>query len=200
MFIVLEGGEGSGKSTQISLLAQRLQAAGHEVVTTFEPGATARGAALRRFLLTDESPLAERAELLVMAADRAQHVAEIVAPALARGAVVVSDRHAPSSLVYQGVGRGLGVDAVRAISDFAAGGLIPDLVVVLDVDADTAAQRRPVAEDRMEKAGAEFHDRVRAAYRDLAARFGWVVVDARPAPAAVADAVWAAVEGVVAHR
>ena len=193
MFIVLEGGEGCGKSTQIGALVEHLRNAGHDVVATFEPGATARGAALRRFLLADESPLAERAELLVMAADRAQHVAEVVRPALARGAVVVSDRYAPSSLVYQGVGRGLGVEAVAAISDFAAGGLVPDVVVVLDVDDATAAARRPVAEDRMEKAGAEFHQRVRQAYRDLAATFGWTVVDARGAvddvTAAVLDAV-----------
>jgi dTMP kinase len=189
-FIVLEGGEGSGKSTQAARLAARLRETSADVVTTFEPGATARGAALRALLLDDAAPMDPRAELLLMAADRAQHVHEVVRPALDAGKVVVSDRFAPSTLVYQGVGRGLGVDAVRAVSDFATGGLVPDLVVVLDVDDAVAAQRRPVAGDRMERAGAEFHARVRAAYRELADAEGWVVVDGSDAIDSVAAAVW----------
>jgi dTMP kinase len=196
-FIVLEGGEGSGKSTQVVRLASALQGAGLDVVTTFEPGATPRGAALRALLLDDAAPLDARAELLLMAADRAQHVSEVVRPALAAGRVVVSDRFTPSTLAYQGVGRDLGVEAVGAVSAFATGGLEPDLVIVLDVDAEVAARRRPVAGDRMERAGDEFHDRVRAAYRELAAEQGWTVVDGTGDVDAVAAAVWSVVEAFV---
>jgi dTMP kinase len=192
-FVVLEGGEGSGKSTQARLLAERLRANGHEVVETFEPGATARGSALRDALLHDDTPLDARAELLLMAADRAQHVSEVVAPALARGAIVVCDRFSPSTLAYQGVGRGLGVDVVDAIDVVAAGGARPDVVIVLDVADSVARARRPDARDRLERAGDEFHSVVRAAYRDLAAPRGWVVVDGSSEESAVADAVWALV-------
>jgi dTMP kinase len=145
---------------------------------------------LRRALLDDASPLDARAELLMLLADRAQHVAEVVRPALARGAVVVCDRFTPSTLAYQGVARGLGVDTVLAADAVATGGLTPDVVVVLDVTAQTAAARRPAATDRFEAAGAEFHERVRAAYRDLAPRRGWHVVDGNGSVDDVADAVW----------
>ena len=192
-FVVLEGGEGSGKSTQVGRLAARLRADGHDVVETFEPGGTARGARLRAVLLDDDSPLDARAELLLMAADRAQHVAEVIAPAIARGAVVVCDRFSPSSLVYQGVARGLGVDVVEAIDGLAARDTRPDVVVVLDVDDAVARTRRPEARDRFERAGAEFHAAVRAGYRDLAGARGWIVVDGAAAPDVVADAVWSAV-------
>ncbi len=192
-FVVLEGGEGSGKSTQVPLLARRLRAAGREVVVTFEPGATNRGAELRRFLLDGEEPLDARAELLVMAADRAQHVAQVVRPALERGVDVVCDRFEPSSLAYQGAARGLGVDAVESVSRWATGGVVPDLVVVIDVDDDLAESRVPAARDRLESEGAAFHASVRAAYRVLAADRGWAVVDGAPPPAEVAEAVWAVV-------
>src|SRR5262249_37557829 len=129
-FVVLEGGDASGKSTQASRLAARLRSA-HEVVETFEPGATPAGARIRALGLAGGEPLSARAEALLMAADRAQHVDEVVRPALARGAWVVSDRYVPSTLAYQGVGRALGVDELARISDWAAEGLEPDLVVVL---------------------------------------------------------------------
>jgi dTMP kinase len=176
-FVVVEGGEGCGKSTQTERLAAWLRAQGHDVVTTFEPGDTKVGAQLRDVLLHSDSPLDARTELLMMLADRAQHVAEVVAPALARGAVVVCDRFTPSTLAYQGVGRGLGVDAVEALDHFVTGGVRPDLVVVLDVPDDLAEQRLRAERDRVERAGDGFHARVRAAYRELAARRGWVVVD-----------------------
>lgn len=192
-FIVLEGGEGSGKSTQAQILARRLRAESRDVVETFEPGGTARGALLRSVLLDDETPLDPRAELLLLAADRAQHLAELIEPALARGAVVVCDRFSPSTLVYQGVARGLGVEAVEAIDRFAAQGAQPDVVVVLDVPDAVALERLPEARDRFERAGAEFHAAVRGAYRDLAARRGWVVVAGDAAPDVVATHVWDAV-------
>lgn len=191
---MFEGGEGCGKSTQIRLLADRLQAEAHAaVVVTFEPGATTRGAQLRKLLLDDPSPLDPRSELLLMAADRAQHCGEVIGPALERGAIVLCDRFEPSSLAYQGVGRGLGVGVVENVSGVARGGVVPDLVVVLDVSADVAAQRRPTAEDRIEQAGAEFHARVRAAYRELAADRGWRVIDAEGAIDVVQSLVWEAV-------
>jgi dTMP kinase len=193
VFVVFEGGEGSGKSTQSAMLARRLRSEGRNVVETFEPGGTARGALLRSVLLDDDTPLDARAELLLMAADRAQHVSELIEPSLARGTVVVCDRFSPSTLVYQGLARGLGVDAVEAVDRFAASGLQPDIVVVLDVSEAVARDRSPEASDRFERAGAEFHAAVRAGYRDLAAARGWVVVAGDGTPEAVAGLVWEAV-------
>lgn len=189
-FIVLEGGEGSGKSTQVPRIAQRLRDEGCAVVVTFEPGATVRGAELRRFLLDNEDPLDPRAEMLVMAADRAQHVSEVVRPALARGTYVISDRFEPSTLAYQGSARGLGVDEVQTVSRWASGGLEPDLVVVIDVPDDVADARVPASRDRVEAAGTGFHAAVRAAYRDLAPSQGWVVLDGTGTPDEVTDAIW----------
>ena len=192
-FVVLEGGEGSGKSTQVPMLAQRLREGGREVVVTFEPGATARGRRMRELLLDDHSDLDARAELLLIAADRAQHVAEVVSPALERGADVVSDRFAPSTLAYQGIARALGVDAVEAVSGFAAVGVEPDVVVVIDVDDATAEDRKRGEPDRLESAGAEFHRVVRQAYRDLARGRDWIVVDGSGSPDDVGEAIWTAV-------
>ena len=197
-FVVLEGGDGSGKSTQLRRLAVWLRARGVEVVETFEPGATAAGAAIRELLLHRDEPLDPVAEALLMAADRAEHVATVVRPALARGAWVVSDRFLPSSLVYQGVVRGLGVDAVAAMNALAIGDIVPDLVLLLDVADDVAESRRDGDTDRLEAEGAEFHDRVRAAYRVLAAERGWVVVDANGPVAEVECAIRDAVAPLLA--
>lgn len=191
-FVVLEGGDASGKSTQAARLAARLRSS-HEVIETFEPGATPAGARIRALVLDGHEPLAARTEALLMAADRAQHVDEVVRPALARGAWVVSDRYVPSTLAYQGVGRALGVDELARISAWAAEGLEPDLVVVLDVSDELAAARRSVG-DRMEREAEAFHDRVRDAYRRLAASHGWVLVDGSGDVDAVAAEVWSVVE------
>ncbi|MFM8238054.1 MAG: dTMP kinase [Actinomycetota bacterium] len=188
-FVVLEGGEGSGKSTQVGLLSARLAAEGLEVVTTFEPGDTPTGRRIRETLLHGDDGLAPTAELLLMLADRAQHVAEVIRPALARGAVVVCDRFSPSTIAYQGVARGLGVAEAEQWCEFAAGGLVPDAVVVLDVADAVAEARVGGVRDRMERAGADFHARVRAAYRDLAPERDWLVVDGSGTPEAVADRV-----------
>ena len=181
-FVVLEGGEGSGKSTQSIRHAPWMGRQGHEVVSTFEPGDTKLGAHVRDLLLHREGPLDPRSELLLMLADRAQHVTEVIRPALARGAVVISDRYSPSTLAYQGVGRGLGVAAVEQMDDVATGGLVPDIVVVLDVPDDVAEARVASVRDRLEGAGRDFHSRVRAAYRVLAAERGWRVVDGSGEP------------------
>lgn len=195
---MLEGGEGSGKSTQARLLAERLQLrpSVREVVQSFEPGATPRGAKIRSLLLDDETDLDERAELLLMVADRAQHCAEVIRPALTRGAVVVCDRFEPSSLAYQGVGRGLGVETVALASAFARGEIAPDMVIVFDVPREVGLLRRPTAQDRIEKAGTDFHERVRAAYRDLAEERNWFVVDGSGTQEVVHALVW----GLIAPR
>jgi dTMP kinase len=201
-FVVLEGGDGSGKSTQVALLVERLRERGDDVVATFEPGATPAGAAIRAVLLGGEARVDPVAETLLMAADRAQHVSEVIRPALDRGAWVVSDRHVPSTLAYQGVVRGVGVDVVDRVNRFATDGVEPDLVVLLDVDDGTAAVRRAGGDrdpaDRMEREAAEFHSAVRAAYRSLAADRGWAVVDGSATRDDVAARVWAVVTGQTA--
>jgi dTMP kinase len=196
-FVVLEGGEGVGKSTQVERLAAALRASGHEVVVTFEPGDTQSGAELRTVLLHAATALDPRTELLLMLADRAQHVAEVIRPALERGAVVVCDRFEPSTLAYQGVARGLGADEVERLSRWAAAGVAPDAVIVLDLPDAIADARVSAERDRFERAGADFHSRVRAAYRDLAPVRGWSVVDADGSPEEVAARVLAAVAPVV---
>jgi dTMP kinase len=177
-FVVFEGGDGSGKSTQAAHLASWLRARRLTVCETFEPGAGATGAVIRDLLLHGPEAVTPIAEALLMAADRAQHVATEIEPALARGEWVVCDRYVPSSLVYQGVVRGLGVERVARLSDVATQGLAPDLVLVLDVADDVAAARRDAEPDRLEREGADFHAAVRRAYRDLAPEYGWVVIDA----------------------
>jgi dTMP kinase len=196
-FVVLEGGDATGKSTQVVRLATRLRAAGHDVVETFEPGATALGARLRALLLDDEDAVDPVAEALLMAADRAEHVAEVVRPALLRGSWVVSDRFVPSSLAYQGVGRGLGVAEVEQLNELASAGLVADLVVVLDLSPDAARTRMAAARDRgsrerdrLEREDDAFALAVHEAYRDLARSRGWVLVDAAGAVDDVEAAVW----------
>ncbi len=171
LFITLEGGDGAGKSTQAALLAGWLEQQGIEVVRTREPGGTPLGAALRELLLhgSDVSP---RAEAMLYAADRAQHVAEVVRPALARGAAVVQDRYIDSSLAYQGAGRPLEAEEIRGLSEWASEGLWPVLTVLLDVSPELAAERRAAAgdrADRLEREAAEFHRRVRDGFLALAA-------------------------------
>ncbi len=196
--IALEGGEGSGKSTQAVRLAERLGA-----VLTREPGGTEVGERIRDLLLHEAGHLDPRAEALLMAAARAQHVAEVIRPALEAGRDVVTDRYSGSSLAYQGFGRGLAVDDVRRLSDWATGGLWPDVVVVLDVAPEEAARRlteRGARPDRLEAEGAAFHRRVVEGFRRLAADHpgGWVLVDGAGPPDAVAERVAAAVASVLA--
>lgn len=189
-FVVLEGGDASGKSTQAGLLVDRLRGLGRDVVPSFEPGATEVGAAIRALLLDEPATIDPMTETMLLAADRAQEVADVIRPALTRGADVVSDRYVPSSLAYQGMGRGLGVEKVEKLNRWATGGLEPDLVVVLDVDDATAESRREQPGDRLERAGAEFHAAVRDAYRSLAAERGWLVIDGNDEVDVVAGRVW----------
>jgi dTMP kinase len=175
-FIAFEGGEGCGKSTQARLLAERLGA-----VLTREPGGTPIGAEIRGIVLAaDDNGLVDRAEALLMAADRAQHVATVVRPALAAGRHVVTDRYLPSSVAYQGDGRGLGASVVRDLSLWATEDLLPDLVVLLTV-ADVEARTRigGTGRDRLEKAGADLHAAVADSYLAQAAAEPdrWIVLD-----------------------
>ena len=170
-FVVLEGGEGAGKSTQLRLLATWLQEQGHEVVVTREPGATPTGAKIRALLLDPATGrLAPRAEALLYAADRAQHVATVVRPALDRGAVVLSDRYVDSSLAYQGAGRELAVDEVGKLSVWATEGLRPDLTLLLDIAPEVGLRRVGSAPDRIEAESIAFHRRVREAFLALAGK------------------------------
>jgi len=189
--IAFEGGEAAGNSTQAKLLAERLGA-----VLTFEPGATDAGARIRSLVLdSPDLALSPRAEALLMAADRAQHVAEVIRPALRSGVHVVADRFIGSSLAYQGVGRRLGVEDVLALSRFATGGLQSDLNLLLEVSQDAARARRPSPGDRIEAEDAEFHQRVLDGFRALAGhhRDRWVVIDGDRSVDEVAEAVNAAI-------
>ena len=190
-FIVFEGGEACGKSTQARALAAALDA-----VLTREPGGTAIGDRLRSLLLDPATTgLDGRAEALLMAADRAQHLAEVVRPALESGRHVVSDRSAFSSLAYQGYGRGLPLDEIRHLSDWASAGVWPDLVVLLEVAPTVAAARLGPGLDRMEQLGDEFHQRVADGFRAMAAADPdrWVALDGGRTVDEVGEAVRASV-------
>lgn len=183
LFIVFEGGDGAGKSTQVEALTQHLTAAGRRVVRTREPGGTAVGRSLRELVLHGDD-LDARAEALLFAADRAQHVATVVRPALQDGAVVVQDRYLDSSVAYQGAGRSLDPLEVQGLSRWATGDLRPDLTVLLDVSPETGRARRGAEHDRLEREGDDFHARVRAHFLDLAAaeQHRYLVVDAALPP------------------
>jgi dTMP kinase len=172
--VAFEGGDGAGKSTQAALLARWLRDdQGHEVVLTREPGATPLGVRLRELLLSRDEKLDPRTEALLFAADRADHVATMVRPAMERGAVVVTDRYVDSSIAYQGAGRELNDDDIAALSRFATSGLVPDLTVLLDIPSEFSRVRRGYdpargGDDRLEALPEEFHERVRARFLVLA--------------------------------
>ena len=172
LFITFEGGDGSGKTTQINLLATWLESEGHTVVITREPGGTDLGTELRNIILHREGFIAPRAEALLYAADRSHHIHTLVRPALKRGEIVVQDRYLDSSVAYQGAGRVLDPTEVRDISLWATENLMPDLTVVLDVPASVAKERQAAGErqyDRLEAEAEDFHTRVRESYLALAA-------------------------------
>ncbi|MDR5700267.1 dTMP kinase [Agromyces aerolatus] len=202
LFITLEGGDGSGKSTQAELLREWLTTEGQTVVRTREPGGTDVGLEIRELVLHHRGDISPRAEALLYAADRAHHVATLVRPALARGEVVVQDRYLDSSVAYQGAGRVLDPGEVRSLSEWAAEGLLPDLTVLLDLDSSAARARLDVARtryDRLEAEASEFHDRVRSAYLALAdaepGRF--LVIDASRSVDEIAGAIRERVRGLL---
>lgn len=170
-WITLEGGDGAGKTTQAALLQEWLADAGHTVVRTREPGGTEVGLLLREIVLHHRGEVTDRTEALLYAADRAQHVATVVRPALDRGEIVIQDRYLDSSVAYQGAGRVLGREEVRNLSLWAAEGLLPHLTVLLDLDPDAARSRLDADDkpfDRLESERHDFHRRVRAEFLSLA--------------------------------
>ena len=202
LFVVLEGGEGAGKSTQSRRLVDRLRATGREVVATREPGGSPVSEAVRAVLLDPANEgMSVRAEALLFAAARGEHVARVVAPALARGAVVVCDRYVDSSVAYQGIARGLGADTVAGLSLWATEGLLPDLTVLLDVDPADGLVRAGDP-DRLEAEPLEFHRAVREGYLRLAATEPdrYLVLDGHDAVEVVAARIDEAVGGLLAAR
>ena len=181
VFITFEGGDGSGKSTQIQSVRDWFESRGREVIVTREPGGTELGTEIRRLVQNGPEDVDARTEALLYAADRAYHVATVIAPALERGAVVLGDRYIDSSLAYQGAARSLGVDEIASLSAWATRGLYPSLTFLLDLPPEVGARRRTDAPDRMERESMDFHERVRHEYLRLA--------DAEPDRIVVIDAV-----------
>lgn len=168
MFIAFEGGDGAGKSTQVQQLCEHLSAEGFAYTVTREPGGTGVGAEIRRLLLDpDTGDLDPRTEVLLYAADRAEHLNRVVRPALERGDIVITDRYVDSTYAYQGAGRALPLDEVKTLMGWATDELVPDLTVLLDADPENAMGRFE-GRDRIEAAGAEFHQRVRRGFLELA--------------------------------
>lgn len=199
LWITLEGGDGSGKTTQATALEAWLRESGREVVRTREPGGSDAGVLIRDIVLHHRGDIAPRAEALLYAADRAHHVATVVRPALDRGAVVVQDRYLDSSVAYQGAGRVLDAGEVRDLSLWATDGALPDITVLLDLDPAAARARLDADDkpfDRLEAEKADFHERVRTAFLGLAAaepeRF--LVLDASRPPVDLSVEIRARVE------
>jgi len=206
LLVTFEGPEGGGKTTQSRWLHRRLVGYGYEAVLTREPGGTTLGEAVREWLLglTNEA-LAPQAEALLHTAARAQHVACVIRPALDRGAIVVCDRFVDSTLAYQGGGRGLDEQMLRALQDFATQGVWPDLTILLDVPVEVGLARRRASGEpltRLDRESVAFHERVRAWYRMAAAREPerWQVVDGQQPAEDVANEVWNAVVARLTQR
>jgi dTMP kinase len=194
LFIVFEGGEGCGKSTQTRALYKHLSRDGFPAVLTREPGGTRLGERVRRHLKqAGETRISPLAELFLIATARAQLVSEIIRPELERGKTVICDRFTPSTLAYQGYGRGLDVDALRHVNDIATDGMSPDLIVLLDIPVEAGLSRKKSKErDRFESESLAFHARVRRGYLDLAqADPGrWLVVDGRLPKKVIEETIW----------
>ena len=200
-FITFEGTDGSGKTTQMTILGDRLRSDGQEVVETQEPGGTEIGRQIRHILLnSDNHALCPTAEMLLYFAARAQNFDEKILPAWDRGAYVLSDRFTDSTLAYQGHGRGLGANVVMTLHDIACHGLQPDLTICIDIDVETSIERAKSRQqrDRIEEEAAEFHNRVREAYLELARKNPHRIrlIDGRGNRTDVAERVWAAVRSV----
>ena len=168
LFITFEGGDGCGKTTQIELLDKYLQIKGFKTLITREPGAKGLGTKLRDILLNYEGDVSPRCESFLFLADRAQNVDCIIKPAIEKGVIVICDRHADSTVAYQGYGRGVDLNEINRLNNIATNGLKPDLTLVLDVDVETSMQRVGKDKDRMESAGKDFFERVRQGFLEIA--------------------------------
>jgi dTMP kinase len=193
MFIVIEGIESSGKTTLLKRLLERFAIAGRDVLSTREPGGTAMGDAVRTIFLDRTLDISPLREALLANASRAQHITQVVRPALKAGRAVLCDRFTDSTLAYQGYGRGLDLDALRRLCEYAADGVQPDLVLLLDLPVDAARKRleaRAYGEDRIEREDDGFHERVRSGFLELAKAPGHRIIDATQSPTAVSDEAW----------
>ena len=168
LFITFEGGDGCGKSTQLELVKKYLEEKGLETLTTREPGSVGLGQKLREVLLHYDGDVASRAEAFLFLADRAQHIEKIVKPAIAKGIIVLCDRHTDSSVAYQGYGRGENIEQINMLNNLATQGIKPDLTLLFDVSTEVAQTRVGNEKDRMESAGIEFHKKVRQGYLEIA--------------------------------
>lgn len=168
LFITFEGADGCGKTTQLNLLKDFLTNKGHDVVVTREPGAAGLGEKLRDILLNYDGQVSDRCESFLFLADRAQNIDTIVKPAITAGKIVLCDRHIDSSTAYQGYGRGLDINRIKKLNSIATDGFLPDLTLIFDVDIETSMKRVGKDKDRMESAGAEFFNRVRNGYLEIA--------------------------------
>ena len=168
LFITFEGADGCGKTTQLNLLKEYLEKKQKNVVSTREPGAKGLGEHIRKILLNYDGEVSNRCESFLFLADRAQNIDVIVNPAIDQGKIVLCDRHTDSTVAYQGYGRGLDIDEINMLNNLATGGKKPDLTFVFDIDVETSMKRVGSEKDRMEKAGIEFHNRVRNGYLELA--------------------------------
>ncbi|MDO5504163.1 MAG: dTMP kinase [Actinomycetia bacterium] len=201
VFIAFEGGDGAGKSTQVRLLVERLQQLGREPLVTRQPGGTELGRALRNLVLHGDAMHA-RAEALIFAADKAQHVEELIRPALAAGRDVITDRYTDSSVAYQGAGRDLGAQEVHDLQMWAVSGLTPDLTVIVDITAQEGRRRRGDIHDRMESETDGFHEAVREHFHALAAAAPqrYLVIDGTLPPEQLGEQVWQRVRALLTDR
>jgi len=200
LFVTFEGGEGCGKSTQARALYKRVSESGIPVILSHEPGGTFLGKKARHYLKqTRKSEISPLAELFLFAASRAQLVAEVIRPSLARGVMVICDRYADSTMAYQGYGRGLDLEAIQAVNTIVIQGLLPDLVILLNLPAEIGlARKRSARKDRFEREELAFHHRVREGYLKMAAADPqrWLVVDATLPKKRVAQIIWERVKGL----
>ncbi len=190
LFVTLEGPEGAGKTTQLKLLSKQLDASGHKHIVTRDPGGTSLGKQIRRILLNPETPVCPVTELLLYEADRAQHVEEVIKPALKNGVLVLCDRYIDSTIAYQGYARGLDFNIINELNQIATGGLTPDLTILFDIQSeDGLARLHPSGHDRLEREALEFHHKVRKGYHELAAKDPqrWRVLDASRAMSVVQE-------------
>ncbi len=168
LFITFEGADGCGKTTQLNLLAESLQAKGCDVLITREPGGKGLGEKIREILLNYDGEVSDNCEAFLFLADRAQHIDIIVKPAVEAGKIVLCDRHTDSTLAYQGYGRGVDLERLKMLNNIATSGFVPDLTFVFDVDVETSMSRVGNEKDRMESAGIEFFERVKNGYLEIA--------------------------------
>ena len=202
-FITFEGCEGSGKSTQIRLLSERLKKEGISHIVTREPGGSPLGTRLRKVLLSSAAgSVVDEAEALLFAADRAQHCRQIIAPALSSGRIVVCDRFSESTLAYQGGGRGLDMEMLRALNQFTTGGLTPDCTFYLRLPLAETLKRRSTSMDRLEQAGLEFFQRAEAVYEQIAqsGQENFCVIDASANPEKVFASIWTKVQQLLRQQ